>query len=478
MAEDIEKIPPQSAEAERSVLGAMMIDINASERGVEMLEPEYFYIPANEIIFRCMRELQARNSPIDVITVTDALRSSGELEKVGGTQYLAELIDSVVTPANFEHHASLVAEKALLRKIIQLCSTTINRAFDTPGDIQQFIDNTESEFFKISEKRLKGDFVHIRGVVQDVHEQILTWAKSDKIVRGVQTGYTKLDSILTGLHPSDYIIIAGRTSTGKTALALSIARNIAITPSEEERKGVAIFSLEMSREQVALRLLSAEAQVNIHHIRQGMLRESEKNDLALKVKRIQNSPIFIDDSPGLTVMEMRAKARRLLKTHSNIGLIIVDYLQLVQPYRQSDNRQEEVASISRALKGLARELNVPVIALSQLSRKVEEKQDFRPRLSHLRESGAIEQDADIVLLLYRPVVHELKKYKFGKKEYDLEKEEYRGITEIIVAKQRNGPTGSVLLFFEETTTNFSSWDYYDSIGEYEAEMPETELGGI
>ncbi|MCD6417937.1 replicative DNA helicase [bacterium] len=453
----MENIPPQALEAERDVLGAMIMYPNLTERGLELLEAEMFYSRANAIIFNRIMELVNENSPVDEITVINTLKKYGELDKIGGADYIANLLSSVINPAHFEEHCSLIEEQALLRKIIDLSVSVIERAHRGPGDVKIFVDGVEAEFYKISEKRLRGDFVPFRSVAQDVHEDILKLQKRNRFITGISTGYNKLDRLLTGLHPSDYIVLAGRTSTGKTAFALSLARNIALNPDENERSGVAIFSLEMSKEQVALRILSSVTGVSAQRMRQGFLEKKELSQIAFKLEQIQNAPIYIDDTPNLTVMEMRAKARRLLR-RVPVGVIIVDYLQLVLPSKRTDNRQEEVASISRSLKALARELDVTVIALAQLSRKVEESGDKRPRLSHLRESGAIEQDADVVLLLYRPEVHRIDKIKIPGKDEPVPSE---GLASLMIAKQRNGPTGEVIFSFNKESISFEEYGYVE-----------------
>ncbi|MCD6594452.1 replicative DNA helicase [bacterium] len=451
MAENIKTLP-QAIEAERTVLGAMILYPNVTERGLELLNGDMFYLKSHRVIFERIEKLAIDGKSIDTVTLNEALISYGELERIGGSEYIAQLVDSVITPAHFDEHVKLVEDKALLRKVVELCTNAIDRVYTAPGDVRIFIDTIESEFYKISAYKLRGDFVPIHSIVKSVHEEIKELQKAKKLVTGVSTGYSDLDDLLTGFHPSDYVVLAGRTSSGKTAFALSIARNIAIRADEDKRAGVAIFSLEMSKEQVALRLLASEAKINAQRMRQGFLKRDEINTLALKVERVANSPIYIDDTPSLTVMEMRTKARRLSR-RVDIGVVVVDYLQLVASSgRRSDNRQEEVASVSRALKALARELKVTVIALAQLSRKVEESRDHRPRLSHLRESGAIEQDADVVMLLYRPEIHNVETIRWRNEELDS-----KGLAELIVAKQRNGPIGNKMFVFDQESICFEPY---------------------
>ncbi|RKZ34988.1 replicative DNA helicase [bacterium] len=468
MAEDTRTLP-QAIEAEQAVLGAMILYPALTERGLELLSADMFYTKAHKVIFNRIEQLALDSKPIDTVTLNEALSSYGELETAGGAEYIAQLVESVVTPAHFDEHANLVEHKALLRKVVELCTITIDKAYRAPGDARIFVDSVESEFYRISEHRLKGDFVPLHSVAKAVQDKVETLQKSKSLVTGIATGYYDLDKLLSGFHPSDYIVIAGRTSSGKTAFALSLARNIAIRADKKDRRGVAIFSLEMSREQVALRMLATEAKISAHRMRQGFLKKDELTNLALKVKRVANAPIYIDDSPNLTVMEMKSKARRLSR-RVDIGVIIVDYLQLVTPSgTRADTRQEEVASISRALKGLAREIDATVIALAQLSRKVEETKDSRPKLSHLRESGAIEQDADVVLLLYRPEVHQIDKIWVAGEQMDSE-----GLAELIVAKQRNGPTGSVYFAFDKESISFEPYMYKKGFDEMESVPPDAE----
>ena len=459
------KVPPHSLETERAVLGAMILFPETTEIGLERLDEDMFYSPAHRIIFNRILQMVQDNQPVDSITINEALIKHGELDKVGGAEYIAQLVNTVITPAHFEEYVELLEEKALLRKIVKLCTDAIDRAYRGPGDVKLFVDSVEAEFYRISENRLRGDFVPIQSVVRQVHQDILELQKSKRIISGISTGYRDLDKILAGFHPSDYVVVAGRTSAGKTAFALSLVRNIAIRPEESERKGVAIFTLEMSKEQIVLRLLAAEAKVSAQAMREGFLTHEEVNKLTMKVDRVASAPIYIDDTPNLTVMEMRSKARRLAR-RVDIDVIVVDYLQLVRPSVRADSRQEEVASISRSLKALARELGVTVVALAQLSRRVEESRDHRPKLSHLRESGAIEQDADVVLLLYRPEAHGIPTIDVNGVEVPSE-----GVAELIVAKQRNGPTGSVYMTFDKKCISFEPYEM-----EYSSQAPPPPAG--
>ncbi len=475
----LERELPHSPDAERAVLGAMIMYPAALERGLELLEGSMFFNKAHAIIFNRMAQLVHDNVSVDVVTLSEALERHGELGKVGGREYIADLASSVISPAHFDEHASVVKEKALLRSLVEFCTEVIDRIYRAPGDVQTFIDRVEAEFFGLTQRRIKSDFVSLRKIIFDVYEEVQALQKQRKLVSGISTGYSELDRILTGFHPSDYIVLGGRTSSGKTAFALSLARNIAITPEDENRRGVAIFSLEMSAQQLALRLLAGAANVSAHRMRQGMLRKDELAELSLKLDRVASAPIFIDDTANLSIMELRTKARRLLR-RADISLIIVDYLQLVAPARRYDTRQEEVASISRALKNLARELEVTVLALAQLARRAEETKDYRPRLSHLRESGAIEQDADVVLLLHRPELYDKEKpIKIGD---DLVSPE--GIAELIIAKQRNGPTGEVYFAFDKESITFEQYELYRRPEDYgisphvREETPPSEMDDI
>ena len=457
MTDQISKTLPHSLKAEHAVIGAMILYPDKNEIGLDKLDPGMFYYKRHTTIFSRISELCNKGQQVDSITITDSLKNHGELENVGGSEYIIELIESVISPINFEEHVKIIKDYAILRSVIQASSSTVSEALSAPGDVKEFLDRVEAKFFNLTQFRTSSDFMHIRAILTNVHDEIVSWTKDHTFKSGLRSGYDDLDDYLAGFHPSDYIVIAGRTSCGKTAFALSLARKIAVQADEKKRKPVAIFSLEMSGEQVAMRILSAEARVNSHKLRMGKLSHGDLNEIALSVKRLINAPIYIDDSPTLTVLEMRAKSRRLAR-QIDLGLIIVDYLQLITTPGRFDNRQTEVASISRSLKALSRELKIPVIALSQLSRRVEDSRDFRPKLSHLRESGAIEQDADVVLMIYRPEIHNIDTIKVYGKEMNSE-----GISNIIIAKQRNGPTGDVFLAFDKETISFEPLDIIEPV---------------
>jgi len=439
---------PHSLEAERAVLGSMILYPQNAEIGVERLREDMFYSTAHATIFRRIADLIVNGREVDLLTVTEALKNHGELEKVGGSEYLLQLVDSVIAPVHFLEHVRIVEDTAALRKVIELSNDVIQDALSNPGDVRAFIDHVEADFFQLAQYRIKSDFTHIRAIVSKVHEDIVSWHKDKKLKESISTGYKDLDELLAGFHPSDYIVVAGRTGSGKTAFALSITRRIAVLPERSERRPVAIFSLEMDKEQLAKRLIAAEAKVDAHKMRRGILSKGEINKIALAVKKLSDAPIYVDDSPAISLLDLRSKARRLAR-QVNLGLIIVDYLQLMTPIGRADTRQEEVASISRGLKALAKELNVPIMALAQLSRRAEESPGARPKLSHLRESGAIEQDADVVLLIYRPEIHGIETINVYGRQMDS-----HGIANIIVAKQRNGPTGDVFLAFHREFVSF------------------------
>ena len=445
-------VPPQNIEAEQSVIGAMLIDKNAVGIVTEKLMPEDFYRQAHQLIFSAMLTLHSKNEPIDMITVVDELKKMGKLDDVGGISYITLLANAVPTAANAKYHAQIVEDKALLRQLVEGGTAIASMGYEGTEDVRDIMDQAEKTILRISNRKGGKDFAAIDEVVTETLNRIAVLMESKDAVTGVATGFQDLDKLTGGLHPSDFIILAARPSMGKTALALNMAQNVAIRGARkgEAPKRVAFFSLEMSREQLVQRMLCAEADVNAQWLRGGGEREKERdnsdiwNRLWVASDRLANSQIFIDDTPGISIMEMRSKARRL-QAEGGLDLVVIDYLQLMQGTagrNNSDNRQQEVSEISRGLKALARELNVPVLALSQLSRSVEARQVKKPMLSDLRESGSLEQDADIVMFLYR------EDYYKGADEAPT------NITELIVAKHRNGPTGRVNLFFKSECTRF------------------------
>ncbi len=441
------RIPPQDVEAEKAVLGAMFLDKHAVSPAIELLQPDYFYSTANERIFSSMIELYTRNVEIDVITVREELRRTGHLENVGGSAYLNDLVSSVVSSANVEAHAQIVAEKYMLRSLITTMSQNVQKCFDNREDAFGLIDEIERDIFKVSEARLKKSVVPLQQALVKTMEVLERIHGSKGGVTGVPTGFTELDSMTGGLQKSDLIIIAARPSVGKTAFALSIARNSAV------KYGVptAIYSLEMSQQQLLIRLLAAEARVDAHALRTGTLPEEKWAYISTRIHKLAPAPIFIDDTPALSILELRARARRLKSEH-DIGLVMVDYLQLMQGPARAESREREISMISRNLKVLAKELDIPVIALSQLRRSVEERGDKRPILSDLRESGALEQDADVVIFIHRPELYGIESYPDG--------ESTSGIAEIMVSKQRNGPTGEVKLTFIRQYARFEDLAKY------------------
>ena len=433
------RIPPHDAEAEAAVLGAMMLQKEAIGLAIENLREgnNMFYYDANQIIYEAILQLYEKDKPVDLVTLSSTLKDANKLEKVGDSAYLIQLLDSVATAANIEYYAQRVLEKALLRNLIDASTRIVRESYEGGGNIDELLDRAEQQIFTISERRLRGGFIEFRKLLYDTFEHIEEMHKNPGFLIGVPSGFDDLDKMTGGFQKSNLIIIAGRPSMGKTALALNIAENMTVTHNVP----VALFSLEMSQEQLAIRLLCSYAKVNSHKLQTGRLPNAERHKLGLAAGPLFDAPLYIDDTPNLTVLEMRAKARRL-KSQKGLGAIIVDYLQLMEGHSRAENRQQEISKISRSLKGLAMELEIPVIALSQLSRAVELRTDKRPQLSDLRESGAIEQDADVVMFVYR------REYYFQNEE------EAKGKAEIIIGKQRNGPVGTVQLFFHREFTRF------------------------
>ncbi len=442
-----DRVPPQSLEAEIAVLGAMMLDKNAIAQVIEMIDSTCFYRPENAMIFQAMIDLYDRNEAVDLITLTEELRRRGELDKVGGASYLETILSSVATSANIEYHAKIVKDKALLRKLITAATEIIDDAYNAQGDMSEIIDKAERRIFSVSGSRMRQSFYAMQDIVKDSLELIEQLYQQKRYVTGLESGFKDLDSLTAGFQPGDFVVVAGRPGMGKTSFALNVALHVAT----KLKVPVAIFSLEMTKEQLMLRMLCSEARVKAHNVRTGYVGKSDWGKLTIAAGNLHDAPIYVDDSSDLTVLEMRAKARRL-KAEVDLGLVIVDYLQLIRAPEKGENRQQEIAHISRSLKALAKELGIPVMALSQLSRAVEqrERKEKRPILSDLRESGAIEQDADLVLFIYRPIVYKQKhEGEIAGDEITLED---KRLAEVIIGKQRNGPTGIVeLLFFEEYT---------------------------
>lgn len=446
------RVPPQAVSVEQSVLGAMLIEREAIPRAIEILREDSFYSSKHRQIFGAILSLFERSNPVDLITLTEELKRRGELDDVGGAYYLTELTTAVASAANVEYHARIIAEKALLRNMIETMTVLIGQAYDPGADAFELLDEAEGEVFKISDANLRKPASSMNDILKETLARLESIHGRTGGITGVPSGFTRLDDMTGGWQPSDLIIIAARPSMGKTALSLAIARNAALHP--EHPAGVAYFSLEMSAQQLAQRLLTSEARVDAQAARTGRMSDEDWPRLARAAGRLSAAPIYIDDTPGLSILELRAKCRRLKAEH-NIGMVIVDYLQLMHGTGsgKNSNREQEIAQISRSLKGLAKELNVPVIALSQLSRAVETRGgDKRPQLSDLRESGSIEQDADVVGFIYRAERYGITVDENGNST--------EGIAEIIIGKQRNGPIGDVQLAFVHQHARFENLTTY------------------
>lgn len=437
-----ERIPPQNIEAEQSTLGSMLIDRDAISKAIETLRPEYFYKDAHRIIFQVIVELFEKGEPVDLITVTEVLRARELLEQIGGVGYLTLLAGVVPTAANVEYYARIVEEKYLLRSLISAGTEIAAMGYDESHDVDSALDNAERLIFSIAQNRSVQTFESIKSVLVSTLERIETLYNNKGGITGIPTGFHDLDQMLSGLQRSDLIIIAARPSMGKTSLMLNIGQHVAVN----EGLPVAIFSLEVSKEQLVQKMLCSEAKIDGQRLRTGYLTDEDWEKLTYAVGRLSEAPIFIDDTPGLSVLELRARARRLKAEHG-LDLILIDYLQLMQSKGRIENRQQEIADITRSLKSLARELAVPVIALAQLSRAVETTSDNIPRLNHLKESGEIEQTADVVAFIYR-------------EDYYNPQTENQGLADIIIAKQRNGPTGVVKLGWQKQYTRFVSLERF------------------
>jgi replicative DNA helicase len=448
----IDKLPPQNLEAEQTVLGAIMLENTALYKTVEILKSEDFYRGSHRKIYRGMLELLEKNEPIDIITLSDHLRKKNELEEVGGASYLSSLVNSVPTTANVVYHSKIITSQAIMRSLITAATDIISKVYEGQSDADEMLDFAEKTIFAISEKKLSASFTPLNTLIKDSFEHIEQLYDRRHIISGIPSGFKDLDELTTGFQEGDLIIIGGRPSMGKTALSLNIAQYSA----KESKKPVAIFSLEMSKRQLAMRMLCSEANVDSNSIRKGIIKKSDWHKLTSAASNLGDAPIYIDDSSDITALEMRAKARRLKLEHG-LGLVIVDYLQLMRGRSGAERREQEISEISRSLKSLARELSVPVIALSQLNRAVESRKPKPiPNLSDLRESGAIEQDADLILFLFREEVYN--------------KEAEKGKAELFIAKQRNGPTGEINLSFISSSTKFANYapgDYV--VAEYEVD---------
>ncbi|WKZ25186.1 MAG: replicative DNA helicase [Patescibacteria group bacterium] len=447
--DNIGKLPPQNLEAELYVLGSLLIDPDTIIKIADVIEPDDFYKTGHGRIYGVMKELFAKREPIDILSLTSRLEEKGKLDEVGGYSYIANLANSVGTATNVTYYAELIKRKATLRRLISVASDIGTLGYEEEQDIDKILDEAEQKLFAVSQDSLKQVFEPIDSLLTAAFDRIDELHKQSGKLRGLATGFADLDNLLAGLQKSDLVILAARPSVGKTSLALDIARQAAVINKEP----VAIFSLEMSKEQLVDRMLCAEAGVSLWKMRTGKLSDKEDNDDFSRIGHamgvLAETPIFIDDSANANIMEIRTKARRLQMDHK-LGLIVIDYLQLMEGRgKYSDNRVQEIAEISRALKSIARELNVPVLALSQLARAVEQTKPAIPRLSHLRESGSIEQDADVVMFIYR---------KSADRGYDPDElsEEEKHVARIFIAKHRNGPTGDIKLYFDEETVSFKN----------------------
>lgn len=440
-----ERVPPQNIEAEQAVLGAMLIDKEAIAKATEVLSADDFYREAHRVIFSAMLELYNKNEAVDMVTVTEILKRDNKLEDIGGIAYITSLANVVLTAANVKYHAEIVAEKSVLRQLVRVSTEIAAMGYEANEDVGTLLDTAESRILEISNRKKKNDFTAINDILMDSVQSIESLLQNKGGLTGLPAGFADLDKLTSGLHPSDFIILAARPSMGKTALALNIVQNVALRAHKViggEPRSVAFFSLEMSKEQLVNRMLCAEAGIDSQRLRVGEMRDEDWTHLWDACDTMSRSKIYIDDTAGITAMDMRSRARRLKAEHG-LDLIVVDYLQLMQGSGKRNNsgdRQQEVSEISRSLKALARELDVPVLALSQLSRSVESRQVKRPMLSDLRESGSLEQDADIVAFLYR------------EDYYNPETENKH--TELIIAKHRNGPVDTVNLFFQKQFTKF------------------------
>ncbi len=436
----IGRAAPWSLEAEQAVLGAMLLDQDASLRAVELLAYTMFYKEGHRRLFRAMASLSEQRTVIDHVTLRDELVRRGDLDVAGGVEYIGELVEATATAANLEFHARIIRDKSILRRLIEASTSIITEAYEGKAHASELLDQAEGRIFTISQERRETGFIRIKEMLWPTMERIETLHKSGKAITGVPSGFGDLDELTSGFQPSELIIVAARPSMGKTAFCLNVAAHAAV-----EGHGVAVFSLEMSKEALVQRMLTAEARVDSQRVRTGSLRDVDFTQLARAAGILQSCPLWIDDTPALSLLEMRSKARRL-RADNDVRLIIVDYLQLMRSPEYSDNRVQEISDISRSLKGLARELEIPVVALSQLSRASEQRGgERRPILSDLRDSGAIEQDADLVLFIHRP------------EYYDREDESKRGLAEIMLSKHRNGPTGEVTLYFHREYTLFQDF---------------------
>ncbi len=437
------RLPPQNLEAEQCVLGSILLQKGALVKVLETLAPDDFYREAHKTIFTAMLALFEKNEPQDLITVTNILKDRNELDDVGGPAYLASLTDIVPVAANISFYGKIIRQKSILRKLIQTSTDLASRSYEEQDDIDGLVEEAEQAIFEISRSKSGQSFQPLSKIIPNTFKSLEKRFERQELITGVPTGYAKFDEMTAGLQSSDLIILAGRPSMGKTALAMNMAQQAAKT----HKIPVAVFSLEMSEEQLAMRMLCSESRVNSQDLRTGFIKDKDWPKLTKAAGDLSESPIYIDDTPSISVLEMRAKARRLKSEH-NIGLVVVDYLQLMRGRSTAERREQEISEISRSLKAMAKELDLPVVALSQLNRSLENRPDKRPKLSDLRESGAIEQDADVICFIYRDEVYNT-----------AEDNPRRGVAEVIIGKQRNGPTGSFELTFLKEYTTFENRSY-------------------
>ncbi|MBU0942982.1 MAG: replicative DNA helicase [Proteobacteria bacterium] len=447
------RIPPQNIEAEQSVLGTILLSDDSLSAVLETLESSDFYQDRHKLIFEAMVTLFEKNEPQDIITVANQLKDINSLEKAGDVAYLATLTSIVPVTSNLFYYAQIIRQKSVLRRLISVNTEIASRCYEEQGDIDILVDEAEQAIFEIARSKSNQSFTPLKRIIPGAFEAVEQLFKRKEMITGVPTGFSELDKMTAGLQPSDLIILAGRPSMGKTAFAMNIAQNAALL----EKTGIAIFSLEMSKEQLAMRLLSSAGHIDSQRIRTGKLHNEDWPKLTRAVGMLTEAPMYLDDTPAISVLEMRAKVRRLAAQYP-LGLIIVDYLQLMRGRNSSENRTQEISEISRSLKAMAKELKVPVIALSQLNRGLESRTDKRPMMSDLRESGAIEQDADVICFIYRDEVYN-----------KADDNPNRGIAEIIIGKQRNGPTGTVKLTFIKEFTMFENLSNYDEPDGFQAE---------
>jgi replicative DNA helicase len=446
--ENMDRKVPYSQEAEISVLGAMLIDRDAIGVAVETIDTQCFYLGAHRKLFSAILALYEKSVEIDPITLSDQLEKDGSLEEVGGRSYILEVFGSVPTAANIAYHARIVLERYMLRRLIESCTSIITQAYEPVEDVDSLIDASEQSIFQIQDFRLKEGFTPVNPIIHEIINDLEKRSQQDISMTGVPSGFRDLDKITVGFQDSDLIIIAGRPGMGKTSFCLNIALSLGcgMVRGHPDPLPVAVFSLEMSKKQVVQRLLCSLARVSVSKMRTAKLTDLEWGNLNNAANRLHDSPIFVDDTPEISVLELRAKARRLCKSE-NIGMIVIDYMQLMRTTGRQESRQQEISLISRSLKALAKELDIPVLALSQLSRAVEGRQDRRPQLADLRESGAIEQDADLVLFIYRPEMYGIEEHNGRSTD---------GLAELLIEKNRNGPTGSVDMLFVKEFTRFEN----------------------